>query len=207
MEKLEEIQEPLDLKLRKQLVPARAILDKFRVIEESSRKSAAYSDPLYVPFYYYLGCLVKPKLLAEFGFRLGLMSGAFLLGCKTVERFFTFQEKSEDYYSPRLARKNIKSSGYRGEFDFYLGTIYDDELESKFSGRGWEVVIINDNRSYDYHRAILDLAWKGLSNDGLIVSDNLSNPGIKKAFSDFCQAKSRENILANTRYIVGMVQK
>lgn len=206
MEKLEDIKRPLMEKLHKQLIPARILLDKFRVIEESSRKTAAYTDPLYMPFYYYLGSLVTPKKIAEFGVRLGLVSGSFFCGCKTTEHFFAFQEKSEDYYSTRLAKHNLKSS-YKGLMDFYLGTIYDEELEDKFVARDWDIVIISDNRDYDYHRAILDLAWKGISSDGLIVSDNMSSSGIKKAFSDFCQSKNRDFSDIKTRYGVGIMQK
>lgn len=206
MEKIQDIKRPLVDKLRKQLIPARILLDKFRVIEESSRKAAAYTDPLYVPFYYYLGSLVTPKRVAEFGFRLGLISGSFFRGCRSTEHFLAFQEKSEDYYSSRLAKHNLKSA-YKGDVDFYLGTIYDDDLENKFIARDWDLVIISDNRDYDYHRAILDLAWNSISDDGMIVSDNLSSIGVKKAFSDFCQAKNREGEYFSTRYGIGIIQK
>ena len=79
---MQELKSLLEEKLNKQL-PSRIFLDRMRVLDEDSRKTSAYNDPKYIPFYYWLGTLIKPKSLVEIGFRLGLFSGNFLKSCKT----------------------------------------------------------------------------------------------------------------------------
>ena len=197
----------LDSKLAKSLIPARILLDKFRVIEESSRKTAPYTDPAYAPFYYYLGTLIEAKSVAEIGTRLALLSGCFLKGCKTVKTFLGFQEKTEEYYSLRLARANIKSV-FKGRFDFYLGEITDDAFVDYFAKRNWDTVIINEEMTYDRHRDYLDMIWQHMAGDGLIVMDYISShEHAKKAYFDFCKTQNREPITFKTRYGVGIVQR
>lgn len=197
----------LNSKLVKQLIPARILLDKFRIIEESSRKTSSYTDPKYMPFYYYLGSVIKPKSMLEIGFKLGLLGGCFLKGCKSVRNYLAFQEKSKEYYSPRLGRANIKSC-YKGNFDFYYGGLLDDEFSKKMSSRTWEFIIINEEKDYDYYRLCLDIMWKHLSRDGFIAMEYAISPiHSKKAFCDFCKIKNREVNILPTRYGTGLIQK
>jgi predicted O-methyltransferase YrrM len=197
----------IEEKLKKSLIPARILLDKFRLIEESSRKTSAYTDPLYVPFYFYMGRLVEAKNVVEIGFRLGLLSGCFLKGCQTAKSFLGFQEESEEFYSARLAKANIRDN-FKGEFDFYYGQISDPNFLTKLEGRGWDVIIINEEKNYDEHRSYLDIMWEYLNNDGLIIMDYLDNEKhIKQAYLDFCKIKNRDPIIFKTRYGTGMIQK
>ena len=207
MEDISKIIPELKIKLEKQLIPARILLDKFRIIDETSRRVSAYTDPNYAPFYYYIGTLLDPKNVADFGFRLGLLSGCFLKGCKTVKNFLGFQQKTDEYYSPRLGRANIKSV-FKGNFDFYLGSILDNEFIDKWNKINWDVVIVNEEKDYDFYRTCFDVIWNKLENNGLIISDYVvSHEPCKKAFYDFCKSKNREPILIKTRYGTGLVQK
>lgn len=205
--KIEEIKSILDSKLSKQLVPARILLDKFRIIEENSRKTSAYTDPSWAPFYYYLGSIIKPRNVLEIGFKLGLLSGAFFKGCNTVEKFLGFQEQTEDYYSFRLGRANIKSC-YKKEIDLYLGQLTDEDFLNKIKGNLWDLVMVNEQKDYDYYRMCLDLVWERTSSNGFILMDYaIAERQGKKAFSDFCKIKNREKYLFKTRYGTGIVQK
>jgi len=197
----------LNSKLEKSLIPAKILLDKFRVIDESSRKTAPYTDPVYAPFYYYLGTLIEAESVAEIGIRLALLSGCFLKGCKTVKTFLGFQETTEEYYSLRLAKANIKSV-FKGKFDFYLGKVTDDAFVDCFTKRNWDVVIINEEMTYDLHRNYLDMIWEHMTYEGLIVMDYISShEPAKRAFFDFCKIQNRKPITFKTRYGVGIVQR
>jgi hypothetical protein len=201
-----ELKPILESKLTKQLIPARILLDKFRIIEETSRRASAYTDPKYAPFYYYLGGLVSPKNVLDVGFKLGLLSGSFFQGCKTAENFLGFQEKTEEYYSPRLGRANIKSC-FKGNFDFYYGSLNDEVLLNKLR-INWDLIFINEERDYDYYRECLDLVWNYLNVDGMVAMDYvLSDKHSKKAFADFCATKNRTPVIIKTRYGTGLVQK
>lgn len=197
----------LKSKIDKAAVPSHVLLDKFRVIDEYSRKTAAYTDPRYAPFYYYLGNLIKPESFAEIGFRLGLLSGSFLKSCKTVKTFFAFQPKIEGYYSNRIPLANIRSI-YKKDMWFYHGLPTDEEFVDILARLKWDLVTINDEGNYDSHRQYLDVAWDNLAANGFIISDYaISHKPAKDAYIDFCKMKNREPILLKTRYGVGIIQK
>ena len=196
----------LEDKLNK-LLPSRIFLDRMRVIDEESRKTASYNDPKYIPFYYWLGTLIKPVSFIEIGFRLGLFSANFFRSCKTVENFLGFQEKSSDFYSPRLGKSNVRDY-YKGKTDIYVGKITDPGFEKLFNVTEWDLAVINEEVSYDKHREYLDVVWSKLQLDGLIVMDYITRhkPAFE-AYFDFCKAKNRDLTIIETRYGVGIIRK
>jgi predicted O-methyltransferase YrrM len=204
---LQELKLKLTDKLTKSVLNSRILLDKMRLIDESSRETAAYTDPTYAPFYYYLGTMVKPKRVMEMGFRLGLLSSCFLKGCNTVEKFLAFQEQSNSFYSERLGRANVRDS-YKKSMDIHVGLCTDDGFVSKLSANEWDLVIVNEEMTYDKHMTYLDLLWPHMALDGLIVMDYVvRHPPAGQSFRDFCKAKGRVPVELPTRYGVGIVQK
>jgi predicted O-methyltransferase YrrM len=201
-----ELKRLLEEKLDKQLT-SRIFLDRMRVIDEDSRKTSAYNDPKYVPFYYWLGTFVQPKTLIELGFRLGLFSATFLRACKTVERFLGFQEKTDQFYSPKLGKANVRDH-YKGTMDVYVGMIHDEVFEHKLKETEWDLAIVNEEVGYDKHREYLDALWSKLRLDGLIVMDYVTrHKPAGEAYFDFCKAKNRDPITIDTRYGVGIIRK
>lgn len=210
----EELSAEIQIKLNKRL-PAHIFLDRMRVIEEASRNTASYNDPRYIPFYYWLGTLIKPQSLVEIGFKLGLLSGNFFWSCKTIKNFLAFQEKTKDYYSARLGLANIRSGGfyrqgdhYKGPLKIHVGAIYDENFVKWLEDGSWDVAFINEEVGYDKHKAYLDLIWSKLNRDGLIVMDyiNFHQPA-KDAYFDFCRLMNRKPVVVPTRYGVGLIQK
>lgn len=203
---LEELKCTLEEKLDKNL-PSKVFLDRMRVIDEDSRLTAAYNDPKYVPFYYWLGTLIQPKSLIEIGFRLGLFSATFLRACKTVERVLVFQEKTDTFYSPNLGKSNVRDH-YKGKFDAHVGLINDADFETKLSQTQWGLAIVNEEVGYDKHREYLDALWSNLHLDGFIVMDYVTrHKPAGEAYFDFCKAKNRNPITITTRYGVGIIRK
>jgi hypothetical protein len=203
-----ELLERINCKLKKQSISSAIILSKFRMISESSRKSSAYTDPRYVPFYYYLSQEIKPKKMVEIGFRLGLLSGVFLMGSKSVERFLAFQKASDDkFYSPRLGKHNIQDH-YKGLFDVYVGDISDEKFEQLFENDTWDLLIINEETTYDQHMQYLEFAWPRMSSGGFIIMDyiNYHKPS-GDAYKNFCKVQSRDPVVFDTKYGVGLMEK
>jgi hypothetical protein len=204
---IDELQKNLKKDLRKQLLSARFVMDRFRVIDESSRKTAPYLDVNYAPFYYHLGKYLQSKSLVEIGFRLGLFSSCFLLGCKTVERVLGFQQESNETYNPVFGRKNVRTA-YHGKLDIYVGKVLDRGFEKLITGNKWDVGIVNEELSYDIHREYLDLLWENTNLDGYIVADYIKkHEPARKAFEDFCKIHQRPVIVLPTRYGTGIVQR
>ena len=204
---IEELIETVNRKLAAQTIPSKTMLSRFMVNEESSRNSFAYTDPRYLPFFYYLGCQVQPRSFVEFGIRLGLCSGPFFMSCKTVEHFLAFQKQTEAYYSLRLARRNIKQF-YKKEFLAHVGHLGDQQFLEAFKRRQWDLAAINDERSYDEYMSYLNLIWPQLSDDGLIIMDNTNylKPATK-AYHDFCKIVGRKPLAFKSKYGIGIIQK
>ena len=205
--KITELEEKLRPEFEKQLVSGRILLDNFRLVNEAARKTGAYQDPRHLPFYYHLAKFCNPKYLLEIGFRLGLASGCFLKRCKSVEKFLTFQEQDQEFYSPRLAKANINDV-YKGDFDVYVGKVIDQEFLEKMSGV-WDLAIISEDVGHDEHKNYLDLVWNNISHDGLMVVEHVraDNKSVHDSFESFCKIVNRTPIYFDTRYGTGIVQK
>ena len=202
---LEDIQPILSSKLKSQVIGPRVLLDKLRLIDESSRKSSQYQDPNYLPFYYYLGKLVQSKSLLHVGLDLGLPSCCFLQGSPQVERMLAFQRTSKDFNSPRIAVSNIRDiKGKRFDIDYYYGNVVDGEFVKKMSLK-FDMVMITEKINGDRINETLDVCWEYLNLDGFICLDHVSET--KDIFFDFCKARNRSPVVFNTRYGVGLVQK
>jgi hypothetical protein len=195
----------LENSFNKQTISSRVLLSSFRLIHETSKKTGAFQDNRYTPFYYHLGKFVEPKNIMEVGFYIGLLSGSFLKSCNSVQRFLAFQPKMDGYYSSRLGSANIRDS-YKGEFEFYQGNLTDEKLFA--NTQELDMVIVNEEVNYDEHRVHLDILWEHLSLGGLVVMDYVDawQPA-KDAFIDFCKVKNREPHVFKTRYGTGIVQK
>lgn len=198
--------------LAKQIISSKTLLSPFRVINESSRRTGAYQDSRYIPFYFYLGRLVEPKSMVQIGLGLGLSCSCFLKGCKTVEDLLAFQ-KNEEFYSPRLAIKNVKDN-YKNKFEVYTSkfkdkilidpVFVDDKLFENI-----DLAILDDQKmNYDQYRNWLTILWDRLNVDGLLVMDFInSNKSAGAAFKDFSKIANREPFVFKTRYGTGIVQK
>jgi len=203
---LKEFKKALDSNLESRSISGKVILDRFCVIDESSRRSASYVDPNYSGFYYHLSKYVSPCSLLEIGFDLGLLSGTFLSSCKTVKKFLGYRQINKEFTSTRLGERNIKRS-IKGDRNFYMGNLYDFNFEQLISGE-WDMVFITDESHYDKHLEYLDFIWPSVSENGIIVCEYLNkNKPAKDAFMAFCESKNRQPLLFATRYGTGLVQK
>lgn len=187
---------------------ARVLLDNLRLITEDSRRTSAYTDPLFMPFYYHLGQVFEAKNILEIGFQLGLCSACFLKA-RPVEQVLGFQEKGEEYYSPRLGKANVMQNAHRHmPLEVYVGGFNDPEFLVPFQRNKWDLCFINEETGYDKHLAYLDFVWPQMELDGLMVMDYLTrHTPAQKAYFDFCKSKNREPVTFKTRYGVGIIQR
>ncbi len=202
-----ELKEQLDLLLKKPF-NARILLNTARLINENDRRASAYTDPNFIPFYYHLGKLITPQSVVEIGVRLGLTGTALGRSCKSLTRYLALQQSnSEEYYSIRLAKANIHDH-FKGELYTHVGSVDDDEFSARLEAQKWDLVIVNDEVSYDQHLLLLETVWDHISFGGWLVCDYIqSHRPAKKALDGFCAAKNRTPEFISTRYGVSIVQK
>lgn len=190
-----------------QAISGRVLLDRLRLIDEDSRKTAAYLDHRYAPFYYHLGKHIEPKSVIEIGFTLGLLSASLLMSCKTVKQFLGFKSSVPEFVGTRIGKANIRIR-FKGEANFYIGSLYDQEFIDIFSPNSWDLVILNDETVYDKHLEYLDAVWPHVSEHGLIVAEYIDRHApAREAFHAFCESKNRQPVVFETRYGTGILQK
>ena len=204
---LKTLKSSIDQDLDAQIVSGRILLDRLSVIEDSSRKTAAYLDHKYAPFYYHLGKYTSPDTVVEIGFDLGLLSSSFFSSCKTTKRFFGFKEPSKDFVPTRLGKSNIRMV-FRGEAKFYNGSLHEEEFSDVFSPNPWDLVILNEETVYDKHLEYLDAVWPRIGEHGLVIAEYIDRHApARDAFFAFCESKNRQPIIFETRYGTGILQK
>ena len=145
--------------------------------------------------------------MLDIGFRLGLFSSCFFRSCQTVENLLAFQQKTDEYYSPRLGVKNIIDH-YHKKIYVHMGSVTDDRFLESLRESTWDFVIINEEVSYGEHRLLLDLVWTYVSPGGLIVMDYIDkHKPAKEIYYDFCKVHRREPVTVKSRYGVGLIEK
>lgn len=204
------LKEKIEINLSQQLIGARTLLGRMRVIEEKSRKTFAYNDDGYTPFYYHLGKYISPKYVLKIGFHLGLLSGCFFKSCRTVETFLGFQEaENDEYVSPRIGLANLRDFKPFPQFvHVHTGNFTDKKFIDLLNKNKWDFVIFNEEVNYDKIRLHLDLVWTNISDGGLLVVDYVnSHKPTGSVYKDFCKINNRTPVVVNTRYGVGMIEK
>jgi hypothetical protein len=193
--------------LKQQMVAGRVFLDRFCMIDEDSRKSTSYADPNYSGFYYHLSKYIDPENIVDFSFDLGLLPATFMISCKSVKNFLGFREKTSDFFSFRLGRRNIKRV-FKGNAKYYHGEIYDKEFDEIFGNFFWDFIIFNNEDRYDKMLEKLEFVWFNLKENGIIVCENIKRyTPVREAFMAFSESHNRKPIVFDTRYGTGLVQK
>lgn len=189
--------------LKKPVIPSDIILSKFKILD--IKKPYDYDNPIYYPFYFYLGREVKPKNVLEIGTSLGLISGCFFTSCKSTENFLTFQTYEDGNLAYKIAVKNIKRK-YKKGFKFYMGDFYDEDFQTLLKEHKWDLILFNEEMNYDKYMSKLEILWQNLSLDGLLILDRVnSDKSSKQAYKDFCQIKNRENLIFKSKYGSGLI--
>jgi hypothetical protein len=178
------------------------ILPNIKLLDTSSRQSPAFNDPRYLPFYYRLGCEIKPKKILQFGSKIGLVSAAFLKGCKTVDEWF-FIDENKTYLN--IIESNLKLNGCN-KIEFRFLDKNPIENEEKFELYA-DIALIAEE--YDSKRLMtyMNFAWNSLKSDGLLVVDYIQKIDSHDAFMSFCEIKNRTPVFFKTRYKVGVLTK
>jgi predicted O-methyltransferase YrrM len=199
---MQELKEQIERLLNKDpALPARILMGRFCFLADNSQFAQSCADPRHFPFFYHLGKLTSPIRLLEIGFGLGLASGCFLQGCKTVEQFTAYQDTRDQFYSYRLGRRNIFSI-YKNKFLFYNNII-------DLGAGEFDLVLVTEESPLDQYRTELDAAWEHLVYGGLMVIDHAKyGIGIcSRVLSDFCKIVNREAVVVNTRYGTALIRK
>jgi predicted O-methyltransferase YrrM len=178
------------------------ILPNIKLLDTSSRQSPAFNDPKYLPFYYRLGCEIKPKKVLQFGSKIGLISAAFLKGCRTVDEWF-FIDENKTYLN--IIESNLKLNGCN-KIKFRFLDKNPIENEEKFELYA-DIALIAEEYDSKKLMTYMNFAWNSLKSDCLLVVDYIQKSDSHDAFMSFCEIKNRTPVFFKTRYKVGILTK
>lgn len=227
----------IDKDLKKQYISPKLLTHRICLLNYEDKKSAAFTDPAFIPFYYYLGKYIKPEVVLEIGFNLGLFSTALCCSCKSINNIIIFKEKPilkrcepiiengykvckncNQFYetvtqvcpiNKFLPRLGLTNLKYKykNSIDLHVGSIFDKLFLDKLTKI--DLVLINeDTCNYDKYMSYLEFIWQYLNNDALIICEFLSkNKNIALSVENFCKAKNRTPRYFKTRYKVGVIKK
>lgn len=184
------------------------LLQDCKLIDENSRKSPAYSDPMYAPFYYHFGKFVCPKRVVTVGFTLGLLERCFFESCKSAEEFLAIRVPSDDvYYSPRMGLYNVRRS-FKRKTEFISGGVKDDAVHASLASGKWGAVFLLDETRYDDCLYALETVWGHMEQGGCLVVENVEDlRAVKQAFHAFADSVGRRPEVYATRYGTGVLYR
>ena len=190
----------INKKLDSGIMQSSTLLSRAKFIDISSKESAAFNDPRYFPFYYYLGSQISTKKVCQIGSKLGLIGLCFLQGNKTVENWLVLEKQIKDIKIPfNIIKSNFFISGNK---NVELNYINLSECNKKF-----ELCMLTEKYNCEEIKHYLEYLWSSLSPEGLLVVDYIQDDAVKDVFFDFCRVKNREPMIFNTRYGVGILTR
>ena len=195
----------INKKIEDGFLPVNALLSKFQFNE---KPQSYLTDPRYLPLYYYLGQESSCKNLLEIGFGSGLVSGCFLLGSKTVEKFLAFQPVvNDEYYSLRIGKHNIANC-YRQKSCIHFGDFAEASFIENLTSTKWDVAIVNVNSAYDQYLFYLRSIWPNISDNGLLILDQInSHKSAEQSCLDFAKVNHREVFRFKSKYSAALIVK
>ena len=208
MVRAEDIQKEINEILHNKLLGGKVLLQDCRFVDENSRLSPSYGDPMYAPFYYHLGKLVKPRSVMSMSFNLGFLEKCFFMSCKETDKFLAFRrDDSKQYYSTRMGFYNVRKS-FKKEFLFYQGDINDDRMSVGHLGSDWDLVFLNEDSTYDEILLKIEHSWKLMAEGAMLVVENVCDiKRVKKAFEAFTDSVDGKAVVFETRYGSGVLTK
>lgn len=189
----------LKSKITNSFMRSETLLGMVKILDRSSRETPAYNDPKYLPFYYHLGTQCTPKRVIQVGSKLGLIGACFSQGCKTIERWLAIDEYSDN------PPHNIILSNLRMYSEANIAyRLFDNGL---FVDNDADLCLLTEKYSLAATERYIELLWKSLRSEGLLVVDYIHDEATKKSFTEFCKVRNREPVLFDTRYGLGVVNK
>lgn len=189
------------------LVPGNLVSCRFGFLGDDDAMSPPMTDPTYLPAWMYLGRVVRPASIVEYGCGLGLASGSVCLGY-APDMVLTIQADADIEYNWRLAQANV-SSVCPGEVVVHTGGFFDDEFQSDLSARSWDLAIVNvEDGEAEGLLGVMSALRECLARGGLLAVDFVRRNGpAQMAFEELCRSRSMEPAVLATRYGIGLLQK
>ena len=199
--------ESVNADLKKGLVTPQSLMSRLPYVTSNSYLRSYYTDPLYFPAYYHLGKHLDPKSCVALTLGSGLPISCFLLGSKVTEEVLAFQHKAESLHFPRLAKHNIRQV-FDKKLDIHFGEFLDDGFLAKLTEHKWEVVLLDQELTYDDYLMYLRRVWPQVDSGGLVVLDMVNyNKTCGRAYQDFCNECNRDGIVIKSKYGIGIIEK
>lgn len=180
-------------------ISTNVIIPNIKTINNLSKNSPAFTDPKYLPFYYRLGCEIKPKSVIQIGSNMGLVGACFLKGCDTVENWTCIDINNNH---TNIIKSNLLKKYYLSIKNlFIIDDIKKIELKEKY-----DLAFLTENLDHIFYDCLMYL-WDNTKSNGVLVVDFIFEKNIDEIFKNFCEVKNLNPFLFNTRYGTGILVK
>lgn len=143
-------------------------------ILDKDRQEYWWKFPNYYPFFYGLGKCLMPTSYLEIGTRYGYSLVAIYLGAKNVISQITsidlqeYKDKSQNY-----AKANLLAKGYKGQYEFLIGSSHDPKIKEKVKGRLYDLVFVDGDHSYKGAMEDIVFYWNNVTPGGFMIIDDV----------------------------------
>jgi hypothetical protein len=189
--------EYLNSKIESSHLNSHMLLSRAKMLDSASRESPAFNDCRCLPFYYHLGTQISPKKVLQIGSKIGLIGACFLQSCSTVE-LWQVGEDSSSRSTFGLICSNLRLFGKA-----QISCVSIEEITEEKANLG----LLTELYHPEKFKEMLELLWRRLDREGLLVVDYIQDEAAGVVFKEFCVLKNRVPTLFDTRYGVGIVQR
>ena len=195
----------LSSKLDKPTISTDILLGRVKLLDSSSRDTAAFNDNRYLPFYYHLGKEIDQSVkVIQIGAKLGLIGACFMQGCKHAVDWWAIEEEVLETSIPKNIIKSNLKMFCQGQSDLFVPwNSMDISLMS--IEVNYEIAFLSESYNSELMKKYLEILWDHLISGGLLVVDYIQNEANMEIFKGFCRVKNREPHILDTRYGVGIL--
>lgn len=150
------------------------LLDDLPHILEKDKQEYWWRFPNYYPFFYGLGKCLMPSSYLEIGTRYGYSLVAIYLGAKDKLSQITsidlqeYEENSQNY-----AKENLLSKGYKGQYEFMVGSSQDVGIKQNVKGRLYDLVFVDGDHSYQGALNDIVCYWDNVAPGKFMIIDDV----------------------------------
>lgn len=190
-----------------QLDPS-VLLSRTKQLDPSSRESPAFSDPRYLPFYYYLGQVTTHQKIDQVGTKLGLIAACFMQG-RAGPVYWLGADAYDNGVRPptTVINSNMKMFAKAGSQVAHMLFHPQSYLIDGDAAYRTDMALVTEKYSVEHTKIFLESFWAHLRPEGLLVVDYIHDDAVRGAFTEFCRVKNREPVVFDTRYGVGIVTR
>jgi len=150
------------------------LLDDLPHILDKDRQEYWWKLPNNYSFFYGLGKCLMPRSYLEIGTRYGYSLVSIFLGAEeTLNQITSIDLQDYEEESQNYAKDNLLTKGYKGQYEFLVGSSHDPKIREEVKGRLYDLVFVDGDHSYEGAMKDIIYYWNNVAPRGLMIIDDV----------------------------------